>query len=185
MIGVQDLRKGVTVEIDGEIYVVVDYSHLKPARGPAIIRTKMRNLRTGSTIDQTFGSGGKVQDIRLDHSAVQYLYTDGDLYHFMDTETYEQPILSASTLGDAVNYLTENLVIKLESYEGEPINVELPTTVDLEVAQTEPGFAGDTATGAMKDAIVSTGLKVKVPLFINEGDVIRVDTRDGSYVTRV
>ncbi|MDH7486524.1 MAG: elongation factor P [Anaerolineae bacterium] len=185
MIGVQDLRKGVTFELDGELYRVLEFAHHKPGRGPAIIRTKLRNLRTGATIEQTFGSGQRVQDIRLDHSTVQYLYNDGDLYYFMNTETFEQPALTAEILGDAVNYLTEGLVLELETYEGEPINIELPTTVDLEVVQTEPGFAGDTATGALKEATLSTGLVVKVPLFIEEGDVVRVDTRNGSYVTRV
>ena len=126
-----------------------------------------------------------MEDVRLDHSSVQYLYTDGELYYFMNTETYEQPALSAQMLGDAVNYLAENLELKLETYEGEPISIELPTTVDLEIVETEPGFAGDTATGAVKEAVLSTGLKVKVPLFIEEGDVIRVDTRNGTYVTRV
>jgi len=184
MIGVQDLRKGVTFELDGELYRVLEFSHHKPGRGPAIIRTRLRNLRTGATIDQTFGSGQKVQDIRLDHSMVQYLYSDGDLYYFMNTETFEQPALTAELLGDAVNYLTEGLILELETYEAEPINIELPTTVDLEVMHTEPGFAGDTATGALKEATLSTGLVVKVPLFIEEGDVVRVDTRNGSYVTR-
>ena len=185
MIGVQDLRKGVTFELDGDLYRVLEFSHHKPARGPAIIRTRLRNLRSGATIDQTFGSGQKVQDIRLDHSSVQYLYTDGDLYYFMNTETFEQPALSAEMLGDAINYLTDNLVLQLETYEGEPISIELPTTVDLEVVQTDPGFAGDTATGALKEAVLSSGLTVKVPLFIEEGDVLRVDTRNGNYVTRV
>ena len=185
MIGVQDLRKGVTIELDGELYRVLEFSHHKPGRGPAIIRTKLRNLRSGAIIERTFGSGQKVQDVRLDHSTVQYLYSDGDLYYFMDMETYEQPALSAEVLGDAVNYLTEGLTLELETYEGEPLAIELPTTVDLKVVETEPGFAGDTATGAMKEAVLSTGLKVQVPLFIQEGDIIRVDTRNGTYVTRV
>jgi elongation factor P len=185
MIGVQELRKGVTIELDDELYRVLEYSHHKPARGPATIRTKLNNLRTGANVDRSFGSGQKVQDIRLDHSEVQYLYSDGDLYHFMNTETYEQPALSAEVLGDAVQYLSESLVLKLEAYEGEALAISLPTTVDLQVVEAEPGFAGDTATGAMKEAVLSTGLKVKVPLFIEEGNVIRVDTRDGTYVTRV
>jgi len=185
MIGVQELRKGVTFELDGELYRVVDFSHHKPARGAATIRTKLNNLRTGANFDRTFNSGQKVQDIRLDHAQVQYLYRDEHLYYFMDTETYEQPVLSAEVLGDAVNYVTENLVLKLETYEGEPIAISLPTTVELKVAKTDPGFAGDTATGAVKEAVLSTGLIVKVPLFVQEGDLIRVDTREGSYVTRV
>jgi elongation factor P len=185
MIGVQDLRKGVTIELDGDLYRIVDYSHNKPARGAATIRTKMNNLRTGANVERTFNSGMKVQDIRLDHAQVQYLYNDGHLFFFMNTETYEQPALSAEVLGDAINYLTENLVLKLETYEGVPISIDLPTTVDLEVTKTDPGFAGDTATGAMKEALLSTGLSVKVPLFVQEGDLIQVDTRDASYVTRV
>jgi len=185
MIGVQDLRKGVTFELDGELFRVLEFSHHKPARGPATIRTKLNNLRTGANFDRTFGSGQKVQDIRLDHAQVQYLYRDEHLYYFMDTKTYEQPVLSAEVLGDAVNYVTENLVLKLETYEGEPIAIALPTTVELEVTETEPGFAGDTATGAVKEAVLSTGLKVKVPLFVREGDLVRIDTREGSYVTRV
>ena len=147
MIGVQELRKGVTIELDGQLFRVLEYQHHKPARGPAIIRTRLRNLRTGSTVDRSFGSGSKVQDIRLDHSKVRYMYSDGDLYYFMDTDTYGQPALSAEVLGEAVNYLAENLILDLETYEGEAITIDLPTTVDLEVVETDPGFAGDTATG--------------------------------------
>jgi len=185
MIGVQELRKGVTIDLDGQLFRVLEYQHHKPARGPAIIRTRLRNLRTGSTIDRSFGSGSKVQDILLDHSKVQYMYSDGDLYYFMDTDTYGQPALSAEVLGEAVNYLAENLILDLETYEGEAITIDLPTTVDLKVVETDPGFAGDTATGALKEAILSTGLKIKVPLFVNQGDTVRVDTRNGNYVTRV
>jgi len=185
MIGVQELRKGVTIDLDGQLFRVLEYQHHKPARGPAIIRTRLRNLRTGSTIDRSFGSGSKVQDILLDHSKVQYMYSDGDLYYFMDTDTYGQPALSAEVLGAAVNYLAENLILDLETYEGEAITIDLPTTVDLKVVETDPGFAGDTATGALKEAILSTGLKIKVPLFVNQGDTVRVDTRNGNYVTRV
>ncbi len=185
MIDVNDLRKGVTFTLDGELYQVLEYQHYKPGRGNAIIRTKLRNLRTGATIDKTFTSGDRVQDIRLDHAKVQYLYTDGDLYYFMDTETFEQPALSAEVLGDAVKYLTEGMVLDLESYEGEPLVVDLPTTVDLEVVQTAPDVRGDTAQGGGKPATLSTGLVVQVPFFVKEGDVIRVDTRTGEYVTRV
>ena len=185
MIGVQELRKGVTIELDGQLFRVLEYQHHKPARGPAIIRTRLRNLRSGANIDRTFGSGSKVQDIRLDHAKVQYMYIDGDLYYFMDTDTYAQPALSAEVLGDAINYLAENLVLDLETHEGEAIAIDLPTTVDLEVVKTDPGFAGDTATGALKEAELSTGFKIKVPLFVNQGDTVRVDTRNGNYVTRV
>jgi elongation factor P len=185
VIDVNDLRKGVTFELDGELFRVLEYSHNKSGRGNASIRTKIRNLRTGSTMDKTFSSGDRVQDVRLDHHVVQYLYNDGDLYFFMDTETYEQPGLSAKILGDAVKYLTDGMQLELSTYDGEPIDIEIPLTVDLEVESTEPGVKGDTATGATKLAKLSTGLSVNVPLFVNEGDKIRVDTRTGQYLTRI
>jgi elongation factor P len=185
VIDVNDLRKGVTFELDGELYRVLEYSFNKPGRGNATIRTKIRNLRSGGTLDKTFTSGDRVQDVRLDHHVVQYLYNDGDLYYFMDTETYEQPALSAKILGDAVKYLTDGMQLELSTYDGEPIDIEIPLTVDLEVVTTEPGVKGDTATGATKAAKLSTGLSVMVPLFVNEGDKIRVDTRTGQYLTRV
>lgn len=185
MIEVNNLRKGVTFELDGELYKVIDYHHIKVARGGATIRVKVRDLRSGATIEKTFNSGDRVQDIRLEKHEVQYLYSDGDLYHFMDTETYEQPVLSAELLGDAVSYLTDGMTLSLLTYEGEAIDVDLPVTVELEVVDAEPGFAGDTAQGATKEVTVSTGLKVQTPLFVEAGDVIRIDTRDGSYLTRV
>ncbi len=185
MIDVNDLRKGVTFELDGDLYRVLEYSFNKPGRGNATIRTKIRNLRSGSTMEKTFTSGDRVQDIRLDHHVVQYLYNDGDLYYFMDTESYEQPALSAKALGEAMNYLTDGMQLELSTYEGEPIDIEIPLTVDLEVVSTEPGVKGDTATGATKAATLSTGFSVNVPLFVNEGDKIRVDTRTGQYLTRV
>ncbi|MEA3337474.1 MAG: elongation factor P [Chloroflexota bacterium] len=185
MIGVQELRKNVTFELDGQVYRVLDYEHRKMARGGATIRIKARNLHTGSIIERTFNSGNKVQDIRLDHATVQYLFNDGELYTFMDLDTYEQPVLSAKVLGDAKNYMTDSLTLEIISYQGEPLDIELPTTVDLEVTFAEPGYAGDTATGARKSCTVETGLKVDVPLFVETGDAIRVDTRSGTYVTRV
>jgi elongation factor P len=185
VIDVNNLKKGVTFEIDGELFRVLEYSFNKSGRGNATIRTKIRNLRTGSTMEKTFTSGDRVQDVRLDHHVVQYLYGDGDLYYFMDTETYEQPALSAKILGDAVKYLSDGMQLELSTYEGEPIDIEIPLTVDLEVVSTEPGVKGDTATGATKAAKLSTGLSVNVPLFVNEGDKIRVDTRTGQYLTRV
>lgn len=185
MIGVQDLRKGVTFELDGSLYRVLNYEHIKTGRGGATIRVKARDLRTGSTIDRTFPSGNRVQDVRLDHASVQYLYHEGDLYTFMDVETYEQPVLSANVLGDAVKFLKDGMTLEVVSYQGEPIDIELPTAVDLEVTYTEPGYAGDTATGATKSATLETGLKVQVPLFVDVGDMIRVDTRTSAYVTRV
>lgn len=185
MIDVNELRKGVSFELDGDIYRVIEYQHSKVARGAATIRVKLRNLRSGATLEKAFSSSDRVQDIRLDKRNVQFLYADGDLYHFMDTDTYEQPVLSATLLGDAIRYLTDNLTLTLLVYEGEPIEVELPTTVELEVVDAEPGYAGDTAQGATKEVTVSTGLKVETPLFVQIGNVIRVDTRDDRYVTRV
>ena len=185
MIDVNELRKGVTFTMDGELWKVIDYQHHKPGRGKAIIRTRLRNLRTGATIDSTFTSGDRVQDIRLDHQTVQYMYNDGDFYHFMDVETFEQFPLPDAVLEEAKPYLVENMQIELSSYEGEPLDVELPITVDLEVVEAPPGFAGDTATGATKEVTLETGMKLQVPLFIEQGDVLRIDTRDGRYVTRV
>ncbi len=184
MIDVNDLRKGVTFELDDDLFKVLEYTHTKMGRGGATIRVKVRNLRTGSVLEKSFTSGDRVQDIRLDKQEVQFLYSEGDLYTFMDTETYEQPVLSASALGDYLDYLTDNQTLVLLTYDGEPIDIEFPTTVDLEVVEAEPGYAGDTAQGATKEVIVSTGLKVQTPLFVQVGDVIRIDTRDGSYITR-
>jgi len=185
MIGVTELRKGVTFALDGEVYRVLEYQHHKPGRGSATIRTKLRNLRTGATLDRNFISGDRVQDIRLDHRTVQYLYNDGNLYYFMDTDTYEQPALPVEVIGDAANYLKEGITIDVSFYEAEPLDIELPITVELEVTITQPGVKGDTATGATKSATLETGLVVQVPLFVSEGDVVRVDTRTGQYLTRV
>ena len=185
MIDVNELRKGVTFTMDGELYKVIDYQHHKPGRGKAIIRTKLRNLRSGGTLDKNFTSGDRVQDIRLDHQTVQYLYSDGEFYHFMDVETYEQFPLPNAVLEDAKPYLVENTEIELSSYEGERLDVDLPITVDLKVVEAQPGFAGDTAQGATKEVTLETGLVLQVPLFIEEGDVLRIDTRTARYVTRV
>lgn len=185
MIDVNDLRKGVTFELDGNLYKVLEYSHNKPGRGNATIRTKIRDMRTGAVIEKTFISGDRVPDVRLEYHQVQYLYHDGDLYHFMDVETYDQPVLNGSMIGDAVNYLTEGLEVKLTLHGNEPIDVELPTSVDMDVVDAEYAVKGDTATGATKSVVTNTGLKVQVPLFVNAGDKIRIDTRTGAYLTRV
>lgn len=186
MVGVQDLRKGTTfIDADGNLYKVLEYQHVKQGRGNATIKTKLRNIKTGSTIDKNFQSGGRVQDVRLDHHTVQYLYNDGDTYHFMDTETYDQPVLSKDILGDAAKFLKENVTVELLTYEGEPIEVELQTSVDLKVVETAPGFKGDTASGGGKPATLETGVVVTVPFFVSAGDTVRVDTRDGTYLTRV
>jgi elongation factor P len=185
MIDVNELRKGVTFTMDSELYKVIDYQHHKPGRGKAVIRTKIRNLRTGSTLDKNFTSGDRVQDIRLEHQTVEYLYSDGDFYYFMDVESYEQFPLPNALLEDVKPYLIENMELELSSYEGERLDVELPITVDLRVVEAPPGYAGDTAQGATKEVTLETGLKIQVPLFIEEGNVLRIDTRDGRYVTRV
>jgi elongation factor P len=185
MIDVNELRKGVTFTMDGELYKVLEYQHHKPGRGKATIRTTLRNLRTGTTIQNNFISGDRVEDIRVERRAVQYLYSDGDFYHFMDTETYEQTALPAAILSDQAIYMKENMELVLTTYEGEPLDVELPTTVEMDVVEAEPAVAGNTATGALKKIKTGTGLELQVPLFIGVGDVIRVDTRTGEYVTRV
>ncbi len=185
MIDVNDLRKGVTFTLDGELYKVLTYQHHKPGRGNATIRTTLRNLRTGATIQRTFTSGDRVQDIRVETVPVEYLYSDGEFLHFMNVETYEQPTLAASVFGDDVLFLKENMELKLKTYESEIIDYELPTTVDYEVVDAEIAIAGDTATGVTKKVTTETGLVVEAPNFVNVGDRIRVDTRDGRYVTRV
>jgi len=185
MISATDLRKGVTFELDGELFRVLEYQHSYIGRGSANVRTKLRNVRTGRTIDRTFAASEKLQEVRLELRQVQYLYRDGDLYYFMDTETYEQPALSADTLEDKVSYLKEGMELSLSMHEGQPVEIELPVTVDLEVSETEPGIKGDTATGATKRAVLETGLVVQVPLFIEQGDSLRIDTRTGEYLTRV
>jgi elongation factor P len=185
MIDVNELRKGVTFTMDGELYKVLEYQHHKPGRGKATIRTTLRNLRTGATLQKNFISGDRVDDIRVERRGVQYLYNDGDLYHFMDTETYEQTAISAAVLADQIPYLKESLELMLSTYEGEPLDIELPTTVEMKVVEAEPAVAGNTATGTLKKVTLETGLEVQVPLFIEVDDTIRVDTRTGEYVTRV
>jgi elongation factor P len=185
MIDVNDLRRGVTFTVDEELYRVLEYSHNKPGRGKATIRVQVRNLRTGTTKEMTFISGDRVQDIRLETRVVEYLYNDGEFLHFMDIDNYEQPQIRADTFGDDVYYLTDNLQLKLSSHEGEIIDYELPTTVELEVTESEMQIAGDTAGSATKQVTTQTGLKVTTPLFVAVGDTIRIDTRSGAYVTRV
>lgn len=185
MIDVNDLRKGVTFELDGALYKVLDYEHHKPGRGKATIRVRARDLRTGTILDKSFISGDRVQDVRLDYHNVQFLYNDGDLFHFMDLDTYDQPAISQDILGDSADYLKEGLEVKLTFYEGEPLDIELPTSVDLKVTQADVAVRGDTATGVTKKVKTETGLAVQVPNFVEEGDTIRVDTRSGNYVTRV
>lgn len=185
MISANELRAGVTFEMEGELYRVMEYAHSYIARRSATIRTKLKNLRTGAVIERTFSPTERLEEVRLELRSVQYLYSEGDLHYFMDTETYEQPTLSSQALGEAVNYLKDGLILHLSMYEGRPVEVALPVTVDLKVVEAEPSFRGDTATAGTKSATLETGLVVKVPLFIQAGDAIRVDTRTGAYVTRV
>ena len=185
MIDVNELRKGVTFTMGGELYKVLEYRHHKPGRGKATIRTTLRNLRTGSTTQQTFNSGDRVEDVRLEGLTVEYLYSDGEFAHFMDIETFEQPEIRQDVFGNDFQYLKEGLQIKLLRYENEILDYELPIAAEYEVVEAEMAVAGDTATGATKKVVTETGLKVSTPLFVNVGDVIRVDTRNGSYMTRV
>jgi elongation factor P len=182
---VNDLRKGVTFELDGSLYKVLEYSHHKPGRGNATIRIKARDLRTGSTLEKSFQSGDRVPEARLDFHNVQFLYKDNDIYYFMDMETFEQPGISSKVVGEAAGFLNENMEVKLTFFNNEPIDIELPTSVDLKVVSAEMAVKGDTATGVTKRVVTQTGLEVQTPYFVVEGDTIRVDTRTGSYVTRV
>lgn len=185
MITTGDLKKGITIELDGDLYTILDYQHLKLGRGSAQVRIKLRHVRAGHIIERTFQAGDRFPRAYLDRRPVQYLYQDGDFYYFMDTENFEQTALNSAQLGDAVNYLKENQTLDLLSYRGDSIGVELPITVELRVEETDPGFKGDTATGGNKAARMETGLVIQVPLFVNTGDVIKVDTRTGTYIERV
>jgi|SRR5579875_2116724 len=185
MIDTGDLRKGLTLDMNGELLKVVDYQHIKQGRGSAIVRLTLRNIRSGSTTQQTFQNGAKFTPVRVERQRVQYLYSDDGQYNFMDLDTFEQFALNEDQLGDALSYLIENMTLDLLTYQGEPIDVELPITVELKVAQTEPGVRGDTASGGTKPARLETGVSVNVPLFINDGDTVKVDTRTGQYLERV
>jgi len=185
MISSTELRKGITIELDGKLYQVIDYQHVKMKR-TALARLKLRDIQDGHTIERTFQSAEKFVRARLDYRSMQYLYNDGDLYYFMDEESFEQMPISASQLDDAINYLKEgNSSVQVSSYKGELIGVELPITVELEVVDTGSGFKGDTATAGNKPATLETGITIQVPLFIKNGDTIKVDTRSGSYLERV
>jgi elongation factor P len=185
MVSTGDLRKGIAIELDGDLWQILDYHHIKMGRGSAQVRIKLRNIKRGQTVERTFQAGEKWPRAFLEKRPIQYLYRDGNDFHFMELENFEQFSLTAEQLDDVAAYLKEGMTLDRTSYEGETIGVELPITVDLAVTTTEPGFAGDTATGARKPATTETGLVVQVPLFVNEGDVIRIDTRTGEYQTRV
>jgi len=185
MISTGELRKGVVIELDNDLWQILDYHHIKMGRGSAQVRIKLRNVKKGGIVERSFQAGDKWPRARLDRRQVQFLYRDGDDFHFMDTESYDQFSMPAEQLGDATLYLQDGMMVDRTTYEGETIGVELPITVDLLVRETDPGFAGDTATGARKPATLATGLIVQVPLFVNEGDTIRIDTRTGEYQTRI
>ncbi|NLB17656.1 MAG: elongation factor P [Syntrophomonadaceae bacterium] len=184
MISVNDFKTGMTVELDGMVWQVVEFQHVKPGKGAAFVRTKLRNVKTGGSVEKTFRGGEKIPRARLDKSEMQYLYGGGDEYFFMDNSTYEQVAISQEQLGDGLKWLKENMNIHVVMYRGEIIGLELPNFVELEVVETEPGIKGDTASGATKQATLETGAKVQVPLFVNVGDMLRIDTRTGLYMER-
>lgn len=184
-ISTADFRTGLTIETDGELYSIVEFQHVKPGKGGAFVRTKLRNLRTGAVTDKTFRAGERMEQAVIDRRTMQFLYRAGDEYTFMDTETFDQITLTAAQLGDSADYLKPDAEVQVVRHGDEILGVELPTTMDLAVTRTDPGLRGDTATGGSKPATLETGAVVNVPLFINEGDAIRVDTRSGEYVQRV
>lgn len=185
MISTNDLRTGVTIEIDGEVFMVVDFQHVKPGKGAAFVRTKIKNIETGQVFDKTFRAGEKLNRAVIERKTMQYLYSSDGTYYFMDTQSFEQIPLMQDLLGEDVQFLKENMEVKVMFYEGQAIGIELPTFVELKVTETEPGFKGDTATGGTKPATLETGAVVQVPLFINKNDIVRVDTRTNEYLSRV
>ncbi len=184
MITAGDFRNGVTFEMDGGVYSIIEFQHVKPGKGAAFVRTKIRNVITGAVTEQSFNPTAKFPTAFVERRDMQYLYNDGDLYYFMDPETYEQTPISASTLGDNFKFVKENMECKVASYKGNVFGVDPPNFVELEITKTDPGFKGDTATNATKPATVETGAEIRVPLFIDEGDMVRIDTRTGLYMER-
>ena len=184
MVSTNEFKTGLTVTIDNDPWQVVEFQHVKPGKGAAFVRAKMRNLATGAVVERTFNAGERLPNATIDRRAMQYLYQEGDSYVFMDNETYEQLELSKEQLGNGINFLKENMDVKVTSFEGRILGVELPNTVELVVVETEPGIRGDTATGGNKPAKMDTGYVVQVPLFINEGDHLLIDTRSGEYIQR-
>lgn len=185
MISAGDFRNGVTLEIEGNVFQIVEFQHVKPGKGAAFVRTKLRNIINGGLVERSFRPTEKFPQARIDRKDMQYLYEDGGLFTFMDVETYDQVALNAETIGDALKFVKENEMCKVCSYNGSVFSVEPPLFVELQITETEPGFKGDTATGATKPAIVETGAKVNVPLFVEQGETIKIDTRTGEYLSRV
>ena len=184
MISVNEFKNGLTIEVDGELWRVVEFQHVKPGKGSAFVRSKLKNLRTGAVQEKTFRAGEKVNQAQIDRKKMQYLYADGDNYVFMDTNTYEQLELPGSQIEEELKYMKENMVVSIIMFGTETLGVELPNTVDLEVKETEPGIKGDTSSGCSKPATMETGLVVQVPFFVSEGDVLTINTSDGTYISR-
>lgn len=185
MVSAGDFKKGLTIEIDGQVWVIVDFQHVKPGKGAAFVRTKLKNIMQGNVLERTFNPTEKFPKAHVETKTMEYLYNDGEIYYFMDQETYEQIPLNHSQVEDALNYVKENMPVTIKFFKGQAFSVEPPNFVELVVAETEPGFKGDTATAGSKPAILETGAKIMVPLFVNQGDKIRVDTRTGEYMERV
>lgn len=185
MISAGDFKNGLTVEIEGNIYQILEFQHVKPGKGAAFVRTKLKNIINGGAVEKTFRPNEKFEQARIDRKDMQYLYQDGDLFNFMDVETYDQIALSKDDIGDALKFVKENEMVKMCSHNGSVFAVEPPLFVELRITDTEPGFKGDTATGATKPAVVETGATVSVPLFVEQDDVIKIDTRTGEYLSRV
>lgn len=185
MVSAGDFKKGLTIEIDGQVWVIVDFQHVKPGKGAAFVRTKLKNIMQGNMLERTFSPTEKFPKAHVETKTMEYLYNDGEIYYFMDQETYEQIPLNHSQVEDALNYVKENMPVTIKFFKGQAFSVEPPNFVELVVTETEPGFKGDTATAGSKPAILETGAKIMVPLFVNQGDKIRVDTRTGEYMERV
>ena len=185
MISTNDMRPGMTLDLDGDLFAIVEYQHHKPGKGHAMVRTKLKNVRTGAVLDRTFRADEKVELARLDRREMQFLYSDDGSFVFMDNESYDQIHIGADFVGDAARFLKENQVVQISMYQGAPIGIELPTTVDLTITQTDPGLQGDRSSAGTKPATLETGAVVQVPLFISTGETVRIDTRTGAYVTRV
>ena len=185
MISAGDFRNGITIELDNNIFQIIEFQHVKPGKGAAFVRTKLKNIKSGGVVEKTFRPTEKCPQARIDRKDMQYLYSDGDLYNFMDVETYDQIALNQETIGNTLKFVKENEMVKVCSHNGNVFAIEPPLFVELAVTETEPGFKGDTATGATKPAIVETGAKVMVPLFVNQGEKIKIDTRTGEYLSRV
>ncbi|MCD7855741.1 MAG: elongation factor P [Clostridiales bacterium] len=185
MISAGEFKNGVTIEIDGSVYQVIEFQHVKPGKGAAFVRTKLKNIVSGGVVEKTFRPTEKMNKAHIDRKEMQYLYSDGDLYYFMDMESYDQISVSSADIGDGLKFVKENEMVKINTFNGTVIGIEPPLIVELEITETEPGFKGDTATGATKPAVVETGAQVNVPLFINQGEIIKIDTRTGEYTGRV